>query len=58
MKRKRKTDEEVSSKDLPYCCTKTSLKSILRDSQHQLRFEDVVIRCNTIVTEALLSSCV
>lgn len=52
MKRKRKTDEEVSSKDLTYCCTKTSLKSILRDSQHQLRFEDVVIRCNTIVTEA------
>ena len=52
MKRKRKNEGDEPLKDSTYCCTKTSLKSILRDSQPQFKFEDVVIRCNIIVTEA------
>ena len=52
MKRKRKNEGDEPLKDSTYCCAKTSLKSILRYSQYQFKFEDVVIRCNIIVTEA------
>ena len=54
-KRKKAVGEppELARKPPAYRTVKTSLKSILRDVHaHQPRINDIVLRCNVIVTEA------
>ena len=55
-RKKRKLDVDSSvfepKRDNAYCTVKTSLKSILRDVAQKDIIQDIVIRCNDIVTEA------
>eukprot|EP00912_Choanoflagellata_sp_UC4_P000109 UC4_evm1s74 len=53
-KRKRNDASSVfrSKRDNAYCTVKTSLKSILRDYENQRAIQNIVFRCNDIVTEA------